>query len=212
MCESPVICDLDIINKAADDPFHGSSQQRIYRQSSIVVFIVISPKWGLFGIINQIYHASVGILMKCLPSGGWFSLGLRPRENHSPSGRHFIGIPTLAWHICILTISLLYVYIVDHLIVVCVHCWPSHCWMSHCRPPHCWAADDCWCVCLQDCCLVLFHPYQPLTQYAADMGQEKEILPLLNVTLLTVSLYKYDISVGLPTWLSTPSENCHPRA
>ena len=106
MCESPVICDLDIINKAADDPFHGSSQQRIYRQSSIVVFIVISPKWGLFGIINQIYHASVGILMKCLPSGGWFSLGHRPRENHPPSGRHFIRILTLAWHICIIVNAL----------------------------------------------------------------------------------------------------------
>ena len=60
----PVIYDLDIIN---------------------IVFIDISPKWGLFGIINQIYHASVGILMKCLPSGGWFSHGLRPRENHPPS-------------------------------------------------------------------------------------------------------------------------------
>ena len=31
----------------------------------------------------QICHASVGILMECLPSGGWFSRG-----------------PTLAWHIC----------------------------------------------------------------------------------------------------------------
>ena len=38
----------------------------------------------------------------CLPSGGWFSLGLRPRENHPPEGRHSIRIPTLAWHICIM--------------------------------------------------------------------------------------------------------------
>ena len=60
--------------------------------------------------------------------------------------------------------------------------------MSHCCPPHCWAADDCWFVCLQDCCLVLFHPYRPLTQYAADMGEAKEILPLLNITLLPTSL------------------------
>ena len=57
----------------------------LFLYKSIVVFIVISPKWGLFGIINQIYHASVGILMECLPSG-----------------RHSIMIPTLAWHICIM--------------------------------------------------------------------------------------------------------------
>ena len=37
----------------------------------IVVFVDILPNWGLFGIIKQIYHASVGILMECLPSGGW---------------------------------------------------------------------------------------------------------------------------------------------
>ena len=74
----------------------------LFLYKSIVVFIVISPKWGLFGIINQIYHASMGILMECLPSGRWFSLGLRPRENHLPSGRHSIMIPTLAWHICII--------------------------------------------------------------------------------------------------------------
>ena len=70
--------------------------------ADIVVFIDILPNWGLFGIIKQICHASVGILMKCLPSGGWFSLWLRPRENHPPSGRHSIRIPTLAWHICII--------------------------------------------------------------------------------------------------------------
>ena len=35
--------------------------------------------------IIQICHASVGILMECLPEGGWFSRG---------------RIPTLAWHIC----------------------------------------------------------------------------------------------------------------
>ena len=36
----------------------------------IVVFIDILPNWGLFGIIKQICHASVGILMECLPEGG----------------------------------------------------------------------------------------------------------------------------------------------
>ena len=35
----------------------------------------------------QICHASVGILMECLPEGGWFFRGR-------------IRIPTLAWHIC----------------------------------------------------------------------------------------------------------------
>ena len=35
----------------------------------IVVFIDILPNWGLFDIIKQICHASVGILMECLPSG-----------------------------------------------------------------------------------------------------------------------------------------------
>ena len=48
-------------------------------------FIDILPNWGLFGIIKQICHAMVF-----------------PRENHLPSGRHYIRIPTLAWHICIM--------------------------------------------------------------------------------------------------------------
>ena len=74
MCESPVICDL-------------------------ALFTITN---GLFGIIKQICHASVGNMMECLPSGGWFSLGLRPRENHPPSGKHSVMLPTLAWHICIL--------------------------------------------------------------------------------------------------------------
>ena len=68
----------------------------------IVVFIDILPNWALFGIIKQICHTSVGILMKCLPEGRWFSRGRRPRENLPPEGRHSIRIPTLAWHICIL--------------------------------------------------------------------------------------------------------------
>ena len=44
----------------------------------------------------------MGNMMECLPSGGWFSLGLRPRENHPPSGKHSVMLPTLAWHICIM--------------------------------------------------------------------------------------------------------------
>ena len=36
--------------------------------------------------IIQICHASVGILMECLPEGRWFSRGRSPRENHPPEG------------------------------------------------------------------------------------------------------------------------------
>ena len=50
--------------------------------------------------IIQICHAGVGILMECLPEGGWFSRGRSPRENHPSEGRHSFRIPTLAWHIC----------------------------------------------------------------------------------------------------------------
>ena len=61
--------------------------------------------WTLFkgsrnAYIIQICNASVGILMECLPEGGWFSRGRSPRENHPPEGGHSIRIPTLAWHIC----------------------------------------------------------------------------------------------------------------
>ena len=68
----------------------------------IVVLIDILPNWGLFGLIKQICHASVGIVMEYLPSGWWFSRGRSPSENRPPSGRHSIRIPTLAWHICIM--------------------------------------------------------------------------------------------------------------
>ena len=47
----------------------------------------------------QICHACVGILIECLPEGGWFSRGRSSRENHPPEGRHSISIPTQAWHI-----------------------------------------------------------------------------------------------------------------
>ena len=49
--------------------------------------------------IIQICHASVGIMMECLPEWGWFSRGRSPKENHPPEGRHSIRIPTLAWYI-----------------------------------------------------------------------------------------------------------------
>ena len=59
----------------------------------IVVFIDILPNWGLFGIIKQICHASVGILMECLPLGGYFSLGLCPLETILPLGDIPSGYP-----------------------------------------------------------------------------------------------------------------------
>ncbi|XP_002160308.1 cyclin-C [Hydra vulgaris] len=30
---------------------------------------------------------------------------------------------------------------------------------------------------VMDCCLIVFHPYRPLTKYVVDMGQESSILP-----------------------------------
>ena len=82
-------------------PLAIPSGERVNHQSSVTL-LCLNYKWGLFGIIKQICHASVGNMMECLPSGGWFSLGLRPRENHPPSGKHSVMLPPLAWHICIL--------------------------------------------------------------------------------------------------------------
>ena len=82
-------------------PLATPSGERVNHQSSVTL-LCLNYKWGLFGIIKQICHASVGNMMECLPSGGWFSLGLRPRENHPPSGKHSIMLPPLAWHICIM--------------------------------------------------------------------------------------------------------------
>ena len=81
-------------------PLATPSGERVNHQSSVTL-LCLNYKWGLFGIIKQICHASVDNMMECLPSGGWFSLGLRPRENHPPSGKHSIMLPPLAWHICI---------------------------------------------------------------------------------------------------------------
>ena len=67
--------------------------------------------------------------IECLPSGGWFSLGLRPRENNPPSGKHSIMLPPLAWHICIMYIILShspsYVRNQDYLLK-CEHDWVNH--------------------------------------------------------------------------------------
>ena len=81
-------------------PLATPSGERVNHQSTVTL-LCLNYKWGLFSIIKQICHASVGNMMECFPSGGWFSLGLRPRENHPPSGKHSIMLPPLAWHICI---------------------------------------------------------------------------------------------------------------
>ena len=82
-------------------PLATPSGECVNHQSSVTL-LCLNYKWGLFSMIKQICHASVGNMMECLPSGGWFSLGLRPRENHPPSGKHSIMLPPLAWHICII--------------------------------------------------------------------------------------------------------------
>ena len=87
-------------------PLATPSGECVNHQSSVTL-LCLNYKWGLFSMIKQICHASGGNMMKCLPSGGWFSLGLRPRENHPPSGKHSIMLPPLAWHICIMADLLL---------------------------------------------------------------------------------------------------------
>ena len=108
-------------------PFHHVHRRNVHQQNvhpshwiyrqSLLFFVDISPIWGLFGIIKQIYHASVGILMECLPEGGWFSRGRSSREDHPPDRRHSIRIPTLAWHICIMSYQTMFVFMkIDHII------------------------------------------------------------------------------------------------
>ena len=85
MCESPVICDLALFKL----------------------------QMGLFGIIKQICHASEGNMMECFPSGGWFSLGLRPREKPSSLGVTF-------HHVTLTGMAYLYIiiYIYCRIVVV----------------------------------------------------------------------------------------------
>ena len=62
----------------------------------IVVFIGLLPNWGLFGIIKQICHANVCILMECLPSGGWFSSVGETFHQDTHTGMAYLynGLPT----------------------------------------------------------------------------------------------------------------------
>ena len=82
-------------------PLATPSGECVNHQSSVTL-LCLNYKWGLFSMIKQICHASGGNTMECFPSGGWFSLGIRPRENHPPSGKHSIMLSPLAWHICII--------------------------------------------------------------------------------------------------------------
>ena len=110
-------------------PLATPSGERVNHQSSVTL-LCLDYKWGLFGIIKQMCHASVGNMMECFPSGGWFSRGRSPRENHPPSGKHSIMLPPLAWHICImyksgqnhlLTVETI-AYIVCHVITARANC------------------------------------------------------------------------------------------
>ena len=51
---------------------------------------------------------------------------------------------------------------------------------------------------MMDCCLIVYHPYRPLTQYVADLGMEDAILPIawriLNDSLRT------DVSLIYPPY------------
>ena len=69
-------------------PLATPSGERVNHQSSVTL-LCLNYKLGLFGIIKQICHASGGNMMECLPSGGWCSLGLRPRGKPSSLGETF---------------------------------------------------------------------------------------------------------------------------
>ena len=66
-------------------PLATPSGECVNHQSSVTL-LCLNYKWGLFGIIKQICHGSVGNMMECFPEGGWFSRGQ-------------------AWHICIVVLS-----------------------------------------------------------------------------------------------------------
>ena len=89
----------------------------------IVVFIDILTNWGLLDIIKQTCHASVGILMECLPEGGWFSpeSGARGKTilplGDIPSGYpYWHGIFVYKWYmyITIATLTVLPILHVPH--------------------------------------------------------------------------------------------------
>ena len=52
---------------------------------------------------------------------------------------------------------------------------------------------------LLDCCLIVFHPYRPLTQYLADLGQEDILLP--TAWRIVNDSYRCDVNLLYPPYL-----------
>ena len=50
-----------------------------------------------------------------------------------------------------------------------------------------------------DCCLIVYHPYRPLTQYIADIGQEDTILP--TAWRIVNDSYRCDVCLMYPPYL-----------
>lgn len=50
-----------------------------------------------------------------------------------------------------------------------------------------------------DCCLVIFHPYRPLTQYVTDLGQEDVLLP--TAWKIVNDTYRSDVCLLYPPYL-----------
>ena len=50
-----------------------------------------------------------------------------------------------------------------------------------------------------DCCLIIFHPYRPLTQYVTDLGQEDILLP--TAWRIVNDTYRSDICLLYPPYL-----------
>jgi cyclin C len=52
---------------------------------------------------------------------------------------------------------------------------------------------------MMDCCLIVYHPYRPLTQYVADIGQEETLLPL--AWRIVNDTYRSDVCMLYPPYL-----------
>lgn len=52
---------------------------------------------------------------------------------------------------------------------------------------------------LLDCCLVVYHPYRPLTQYIADLGQQESLLPM--AWRIVNDTYRCDVCLTYPPYL-----------
>lgn len=50
-----------------------------------------------------------------------------------------------------------------------------------------------------DCCLIVYHPYRPLTQYIADLGQEDILLP--TAWRIVNDTYRCDVCLMYPPYL-----------